>query len=153
MHIAKVQDCLWNMYMYDVHFVCRFNNKLLYLHNIFQYIVSIVSTGAVMVNDRMVVGHGFTTTCTISAYYHWSCEFESWCVLDPTLFDKVCQWLVSGWWFSLGTPVSSNNKTDHHDITEILLKVALNTITLTQFQYIIDLVYPHSFGIVMFNIQ
>jgi len=28
--------------------------------------------------------------------------------------------------------VSSTNKTDHHDITEILLKVALNTITLTQ---------------------
>jgi hypothetical protein len=33
--------------------------------------------------------------------------------------------------FSLGTPVSSTNKTDRHDITEILLKVALNTITLT----------------------
>ncbi len=32
--------------------------------------------------------------------------------------------------FSPGTPVSSTNKTDHHDITEILLKVALNTITL-----------------------
>jgi hypothetical protein len=30
-----------------------------------------------------------------------------------------------------GTPVSSNNKTDRHDITEILLKVTLNTITLT----------------------
>jgi len=30
--------------------------------------------------------------------------------------------------FSPGTPVSSTNKTDHHDITEILLKVALNTI-------------------------
>jgi len=30
--------------------------------------------------------------------------------------------------FSLGTPVSSTNKTDRHDITEILLKVALNTI-------------------------
>jgi hypothetical protein len=28
-------------------------------------------------------------------------------------------------------PVSSNNKTDRQDITEILLKVALNTITLT----------------------
>ena len=27
--------------------------------------------------------------------------------------------------------VSSINKTDHHDITEILLKVALNTITVT----------------------
>ena len=30
-----------------------------------------------------------------------------------------------------GTPVSSTNKTDRHDLTEILLKVALNTITLT----------------------
>ena len=34
-------------------------------------------------------------------------------------------------WFSTGTPVSSTNKTDCHDITEILLKVALNTINLT----------------------
>jgi hypothetical protein len=33
---------------------------------------------------------------------------------------------------SPGIPVSSTNKTDHHDITEILLKVALSTITLTQ---------------------
>jgi hypothetical protein len=30
--------------------------------------------------------------------------------------------------FSPGTPVSSTNKTDRHDITEILLKVALSTI-------------------------
>ena len=30
--------------------------------------------------------------------------------------------------FSTGTPVSFGNKTDLHDITEILLKVALNTI-------------------------
>jgi len=29
---------------------------------------------------------------------------------------------------ALDTPVSSTNKTDRHDITEILLKVALNTI-------------------------
>ena len=29
------------------------------------------------------------------------------------------------------SPISSVNKTDRHDITEILLKVALNTITLT----------------------
>jgi hypothetical protein len=34
-------------------------------------------------------------------------------------------------WFSLGTLVSSTNKTDCHDVTEILLKVALNIITLT----------------------
>jgi hypothetical protein len=30
----------------------------------------------------------------------------------------------------MGTLVSSTNKTDRHDITEILLKVTLNTITL-----------------------
>ena len=39
--------------------------------------------------------------------------------------------LASGRWFSPNTPVSSTNKTDRHNITEILLKVALNTITLT----------------------
>ena len=31
---------------------------------------------------------------------------------------------------SLGTPVSSINKIDHHDITEILLKVSFTVITL-----------------------
>ena len=51
-------------------------------------------------------------------------------VLDTTLCDKVCQWLAAGLWFSPGTPVFSTNKTDRQDITEILLKVALNTITL-----------------------
>jgi hypothetical protein len=51
-------------------------------------------------------------------------------VLDKTLCDKVCQRLATGRWFSSGTPVSSCNKTDLHDITEILLKVALNTINL-----------------------
>jgi hypothetical protein len=38
--------------------------------------------------------------------------------------------LATGWWFSLGTSFSSTNKTDRHDIAEILLKVALNTIAL-----------------------
>jgi hypothetical protein len=54
-------------------------------------------------------------------------EFEphSWRgVLNTTLCDKVSQWLVTGRWFSLGIPVSSTNKTDRHDITEILLRVA-----------------------------
>jgi len=80
-------------------------------------------------HDRMVVG--FTTTCAISAYNHWSCEFEprSWRgVLDTIVCDKVCQWLATGRWFSLGTPVFSTNITNRHDITEILLKVALNSI-------------------------
>jgi hypothetical protein len=56
-------------------------------------------------------------------------EFRSG-VLDTTLCDKVCQWLATGQWLSPGT---STNKTDRHDITEILLKVTLNIITRTPF--------------------
>jgi hypothetical protein len=43
-------------------------------------------------------------------------------VLNATL------WLETARWFSPGPPVSSTNKTDRHDITEILLKAALSTI-------------------------
>jgi hypothetical protein len=41
-------------------------------------------------------------------------------------FDQVCQWLAAGQWFPY-------NKTDHHDISEILLKGVLNTGVLTVF--------------------
>jgi len=66
----------------------------------------------------------FNTTSVTNQLYHKMVG-----VLDTTLCDKLCQW------FSPGTPVSSTNKTDRHDITEILLKVALNTTnqTLSQF--------------------
>jgi hypothetical protein len=40
---------------------------------------------------------------------------------------------AAGRWFSPGPPVSSTNKNDRNDITEILLKVALNTIKPKQF--------------------
>ena len=82
--------------------------------------------------NRMVVE--FTTTYAIGAYHHWCCGFEprSWQgVLDITLCCKVCRWLSTGRWFSPGNPVSSTNKTAHHDIAEILFKVALNTINQT----------------------
>ena len=61
----------------------------------------------------------------------WVLFLLRWGVLDITLYDKVCQWLATDRWFSLGTPVSSTNENNWHDITEILLKVALNTIALT----------------------
>ena len=37
--------------------------------------------------------------------------------------------------YSISTLVSSTNKTDSHDITEILLKVALNIISLTLYVF------------------
>jgi hypothetical protein len=64
----------------------------------------------------------------------WVRTLLRWGVLDTTLCDKVSQWLGTGLWFSPETPVSSTNKTDCHDITEILLKVALNTINLEHVQ-------------------
>jgi hypothetical protein len=73
------------------------------------------------------------TSFATSAYHHQSCDFESssWrCALDTTLHDKVCQLLASGRWFSPGTPVSSTNRIDHHDITEIIVESGANTRTL-----------------------
>jgi hypothetical protein len=40
-------------------------------------------------------------------------------------------WFSAVRWFSPCTLISSTNKTNHHNIIEILLKVALNAITLT----------------------
>ena len=51
-------------------------------------------------------------------------------VLDTTLCDKVRQRPVAGRWFLPSTPVSFINKTDRHDIAEILLKVALITLII-----------------------
>ena len=56
--------------------------------------------------ERMVVG--FTITYVIIVYHHWNLS-------------------MTGLWFSAGTPVSSTNKTDNHDKTEVLLKVVLNS--------------------------
>ena len=82
-----------------------------------------------------------TVTITPQMGYHYLCNqclspLNLWVrttlrrgVLVTILRDKICQWLAAGWWFSTGTRFSSTNKTDRHDIAEILLKVALNIIT------------------------
>ena len=80
--------------------------------------------------DRMVAG--FTTTYAISAYHHWYCEFESRSGRGAQRYvikfvSDVQQ--VGG---VLRYSVSSTNKTDRHDIAEILLKVALSTIKQAQ---------------------
>jgi len=52
-------------------------------------------------------------------------------VLDSVLCDNFCRLLTVGGWFSSHTPVLATDKTHHHDIMEILLKVVLTPITLT----------------------
>ena len=49
-----------------------------------------------------------------------------------TSCDNVCQWLATGRCLSPGTPITSTDNTDWNDITEILLKMALNTIKQTK---------------------
>jgi hypothetical protein len=51
-----------------------------------------------------------------------------WLALRTRSTTVICWRLAAGRWLSPGPPVSSTNKIDSHDITEILLKVALNTI-------------------------
>ena len=87
----------------------------------------------------MVVG--FTTTYAISAYHHWFCEFESrpgWGVQHYVIkfvsdLRQVGSFLRVLWFYS-------TNKTDSHDIAEILLKVALSTIKKKFIRRIIILV-------------
>ena len=65
---------------------------------------------------------GFTTTCAISVYHHLS---------SNPIPDEV--YLIEHYVIKFVSnlrqfPISSINKTDGHDITEIFLKVALSTI-------------------------
>ena len=53
---------------------------------------------------------------------------------------------MTGRWFSLGPPVSSTNKTNCHDITDILLKVALNTPTTPP-------CFPYLYSLLLRNIS
>jgi hypothetical protein len=81
--------------------------------------------------DHMVVR--FTTTCAISAY---NCEFEP-CSWGGVLYViKFVNDLRQVGGFLRVLQVSSTNKTDCHDITEILLKVALSTQTKPECCYI-----------------
>jgi len=55
-------------------------------------------------------------------------NYKKGCTRLAAASDKVYQLLAHGRWFSPDTPASSTSKTGRHDIAEILLKVALNTI-------------------------
>ena len=55
------------------------------------------------------------------------------CPSPLTLWVRILDWhwLAAGLWFSLGSPVSSTNEADRHNIADILLKVLLNSMTPT----------------------
>ena len=56
------------------------------------------------------------------------CKLQKGCTRLAAASGKAYQLLGHCRWFSPDTPASSTTKTGRHDIAEILLKVALNTI-------------------------
>jgi len=79
---------------------------------------------------------GIITTYVISAHHYKCCEFESRSSEKYSIPHYVMKFVsdlreVADFLRVLRfPPVSSTNKTVRHDITEILLKVVLNTINL-----------------------
>ena len=111
-------DLQWNLFKLNVFvWISQLNLKIfqkldLNLHSIFYLGFGIHILHCIFLNASRAI----MAKCKL--------ESRSWRgVLDTTLCNKVCQWLSTGQWFSPGTLVSSTNKTDCHDIIEILLKM------------------------------
>jgi hypothetical protein len=97
----------------------------------------------------MVVG--FTSTCAISSYHNYGCEFESHSCevysIELYVINFVSGMLqVSGF---LWVPKFLPPIIDHFDITEILLKVALKAITLTPETSYFNIWHIHRDGALM----
>jgi hypothetical protein len=106
-------DIIWSIYQTVV--------SKTTLYGFIQYMLSLCIWKCILINQRNLKIYIFRYVSVFEIRVHSS----FWCT---TLYDKVCQWLAAGQWFS---PVSPTNKNDRQTITEILLKVALNTQTLT----------------------
>ena len=93
---------------------------------------------------RRIVVVVITTFCTsmqsmpITTNVVSSNPVQAMCTPYSIMCDKVCQRFTAGRWFSPCTAVSATNKTDCHDIAEILLKVALNTPFLPRFSILFN---------------
>jgi hypothetical protein len=101
--------------------------------------------GFLLIRQWLVAGRWFSSdtsmTCGRSLVFSEYVN-DLWQVVG---FLRIRQWLVAGRWFSPDTSMTCGRslvfsgyslflqpiKTDRHDITEIMLKVTLNTITLT----------------------
>jgi hypothetical protein len=111
--------------------------------------ISVISWRSVLLveetsgSDRMVVW--FTTTYSISAYHHSSCELES---RSSEVYSIQLYVMKFASDLCPGTLVSSTNKTDRHDITEILLKSGDNC-RYTVHEYKIGFSHLHNNNIVI----
>ena len=110
--------------------------------NLFKYFAFLFNICQLIKHQQQTVTPGPSWLWSYGSWiYNYLCnQFLSplmlWVIISiraryATLCNKVCQWLATGRWFFLDPPVFSTNRTDRHDITGKLLKVALNTINQT----------------------
>jgi hypothetical protein len=145
--LSRIDDnlflVLWTLLLQLI--CCLWYDPTIFIINYFDSLLGHVSTPYVCILKR-------TIDDTLQANYNWILKLFFFififylvllndmissvfrvrrCVLNTTLCDEICQWLAAGLWISPGTPVSSTNEMGRYDIAEMLLKVGLNTITLT----------------------
>jgi len=77
--------------------------------------------GHVSCVPKIISFSGFSTAWVRSRF----CKLQKGYTRLAAASDKAYQLLAHDRWFSPCTPASSTTKTGHHDIAEILLKVAL----------------------------
>ena len=135
--------------VYWVWHLCKITNfiKMICTHHLIKYVVlyniKLVTWGRLMVfSEYCDLGQidGFLWVLWLGADWWFSPSTVAWGRL--MVFSEYCGlgqiygflrvlWLGADWWFSLSTVASSTNKTYLHYITEILLKVVLNTTNQT----------------------
>ena len=78
----------------------------------------------------------FKDMCSLFMYDLLSVKLSEMFAQARCTWYDIMWYSLAGRWFSLGTLVSSTNKTDCHDITEILFKVVLNIINQPNLSFI-----------------
>jgi hypothetical protein len=97
----------------------KYRHRIIVFDATFNNISDISTRSVLLVEETRVTGENH-----LPAASHWQTfTFTSLPVGIQVWFDGI--------WFCVLISENDYNKTDHHDITKILLKVVLNTITLT----------------------
>jgi hypothetical protein len=133
---SKYRVCLYLEDMEWQHGHLKNKKKLSYIERYYGYLRSVCIRCLAVIADIMflipTVPEGIVIVwlldLPVQAVHNITNVVSSYPIYGEVYSIQLCQWLMTGRWFSLGTPVSSTNKTDRHDTTEILLKVVLNNI-------------------------
>jgi hypothetical protein len=124
---------IWHIYIYiHVHTQCTSLWKCLSL-------MDLSTTYCCIEYTSPWIGFELTTLVVIGIDCIGSCKSNYRTIITTTAPVKrtsVSQWLATGRLFPPGILVSSTNKTDRHDVTEILLKAAIYVPSTHAYTYV-----------------